>query len=67
MKTTAPRPTIAILAAVPQETELIRSFWGPWKISDLGGFHLYRRKSAGMVIAPASTVSGPAEVRPGTP
>lgn len=48
MKTTSPRPTIAILAAVPLETELIRSFWGPWKISDLGGFHLYRRKSAGM-------------------
>lgn len=48
MKTTSPRPTIAILAAVPLETELIRSFWGPWKISDLGGFHLYRRKSGGM-------------------
>jgi futalosine hydrolase len=50
MKTTPPRPTIAILAAVPLETELIRSFWGPWKVSDLGGFHLYRRRSAGMVI-----------------
>jgi futalosine hydrolase len=50
MKTTPSRPTIAILAAVPLETEMIRNFWGPWKISDLGGFHLYRRKSAGMVI-----------------
>jgi futalosine hydrolase len=50
MKTTSIRPTIAILAAVPLETEMIRSYWGPWKISDLGGFHLYRRKSAGMTI-----------------
>jgi futalosine hydrolase len=50
MRTTSPRPTIAILAAVPLETELLRSFWGPWKISDLGGFHLYRRKAAGMII-----------------
>jgi futalosine hydrolase len=50
MKATSPRPTIAILAAVPGETELIRSFWGPWKVSDLAGFHLYRRKSAGMII-----------------
>jgi futalosine hydrolase len=50
MKTPPSRPTIAILAAVPLETEIIRSFWGPWKVSDLGGFHLYRRKSAGMII-----------------
>lgn len=50
MKPTPARPTIAILAAVPLETEIIRHFWGPWKISDLGGFHLYRRKSAGMII-----------------
>lgn len=50
MKPTSTRPTIAILAAVPFETELIRNFWGPWKISDHGGFHLYQRKSAGMMI-----------------
>lgn len=50
METTPLRPTIAILAAVPLETELIRSFWGPWKVSDLGGFHLYRRKSTRMTI-----------------
>jgi futalosine hydrolase len=50
MKTNPVRPTIAILAAVPLETELIRSYWGPWKISDLGGFHLYKRRAAGMTI-----------------
>ena len=50
MKTTPLRPTIAILAAVPLETELIRSFWGPWKVSDHAGFHLYRRRSTGMII-----------------
>lgn len=50
MKTTPIRPSIAILAALPLETEIIRNYWGPWKISNLGGFHLYRRKSAGMVI-----------------
>lgn len=50
MKTTPIRPTIAILAALPLETELIRSYWGPWKISDLGGFHLYKRRAAGMTI-----------------
>jgi len=50
MKSTQIRPTIAILAAVPLETELIRSYWGPWKISNLGGFHLYKRKSAGMTL-----------------
>jgi len=50
MKTISPRPTIAILAAVPLETELIRSYWGPWKVSDLGGFHLYKRKSTGMTL-----------------
>jgi futalosine hydrolase len=50
MKTASPRPTIAILAAVPLETELIRSFWGPWKVSDYGGFHLYQRQSGGMAI-----------------
>ena len=50
MTPTPTRPTIAILAAVPFETEIIRNFWGPWKISDLGGFHLYRRRSAGMII-----------------
>ena len=50
MKPISIRPTIAILAAVPLETELIRSYWGPWKISDLGGFHLYKRRAAGMTI-----------------
>jgi len=50
MTTTLTRPTIAILAAAPFETEMIRHFWGPWKISSLGGLHLYRRKSAGMII-----------------
>ena len=50
MTLTPTRPTIAILAAVPFETEMLRNFWGPWKISDHGGFHLYRRKSAGMII-----------------
>lgn len=44
------RPTIAILAAVPLETEMIRSFWGPWKVSEIGDFHLYRRKSGGRLI-----------------
>lgn len=50
MTSTPTRPTIAILAAVPFETEIIRNFWGPWKISNQGGFHLYRRNSDGMII-----------------
>lgn len=50
MTSTPTQPTIAILAAVPLETEILRNFWGPWKISTYGGVHLYRRKSAGMTI-----------------
>lgn len=50
MKTSPSWPNIAILAAVPLETELLRSFWGPWKVSEIGGFHLYRRKSTGLTI-----------------
>lgn len=43
-------PTIAILAAVPLETERIRQLWAPWRIFNHEGYPLYQRQSSGVKI-----------------